>query len=382
MADSNPSPAAPAPNRTRRRPSWPIIGALLLILVPIVISVVVNDPNGFDPAPLPADYSFSASLAVAERHDRILASSKRVGEGRLPGPEDLAYDKARGFLYTGCSDGWIRRVSLKDEKMEVEDWAYVGGRPLGVALGPGGDLVVAESNNGLMIVKPDQSVAMLTDEADGLRFRLTDGVDVASDGLIYFTDASYKFNLDTHILDILEGRPHGRLMSFDSSTNQTSVLLRDLYFANGVSLSPDQRSLIFCETTLRRCRRYHIRGEKRGTVDEFIQNLPGFPDNVRYDGEGHYWIALAAGKTPEWDVVLKYPFLRKLMVTIEKFVKIPHSQRDSGILKVDLDGQPVALFSDPGLTLATSGLKIGKHLWYGSLVKDYLSRIDLTQVSR
>lgn len=70
------------------------------------------------------------------------------------------------------------------------------------------------------------------------------------------------------------------------------------------------------------------------------------------------------------------------MVTIDKFVKIPYSQRDSGILKVDLDGQPLALFSDPGLTLATSGLKIGKHLWYGSLVKDYLSRIDLTQADQ
>lgn len=26
----------------------------------------------------------------------------------------------------------------------------------------------------------------------------------------------------------------------------------------------------------------------------FVDNLPGFPDNIRYDGEGHYWIALAS----------------------------------------------------------------------------------------
>jgi len=29
-------------------------------------------------------------------------------------------------------------------------------------------------------------------------------------------------------------------------------------------------------------------------VEKFIDNLPGFPDNIRYDGEGRYWIALSA----------------------------------------------------------------------------------------
>lgn len=89
---------------------------------------------------------------------------------------------------------------------------------------------------------------LLTDEAEGVKFGLTDGVDVASDTVIYFTDASYKYNIESDFLDILEGRPHGRLLSFDPSTNRTVVLLRDLYFPNGVAISPDQRSLIFCET--------------------------------------------------------------------------------------------------------------------------------------
>ena len=24
----------------------------------------------------------------------------------------------------------------------------------------------------------------------------------------------------------------------------------------------------------------------------FIESLPGYPDNIRYDGDGHYWIAM------------------------------------------------------------------------------------------
>ena len=43
----------------------------------------------------------------------------------------------------------------------------------------------------------------------------------------------------------------------------------------------------------KRCLKYHIQGERKGLVDKFIDNLPGPPDNIRFDGEGHYWIALA-----------------------------------------------------------------------------------------
>jgi sugar lactone lactonase YvrE len=44
----------------------------------------------------------------------------------------------------------------------------------------------------------------------------------------------------------------------------------------------------------RKCSRYHIRGDKAGMVTRFIGSLPGYPDNIRYDGEGRYWIALSA----------------------------------------------------------------------------------------
>lgn len=43
----------------------------------------------------------------------------------------------------------------------------------------------------------------------------------------------------------------------------------------------------------RRCKKFYIEGPRKGSVDIFVENLPGFPDNVRYDGEGRYWIALS-----------------------------------------------------------------------------------------
>ncbi|OEL34630.1 Protein STRICTOSIDINE SYNTHASE-LIKE 4 [Dichanthelium oligosanthes] len=169
-------------------------------------------------------------------------------------------------------------------------------------------------------------------------------------------------------------------MSFDPAS-RTAVLVRDLYFANGVAVSPDQSSLIYCETLVRWCSRYHITGDKKGTVEKFIDNLPGFPDNIRYDGEGRYWIALAGGRTPQWDLLTKYPFVRKLVYLVEKFVAITTGPKNSGEMSVTLDGEPVSMYTDPGLALATGWLKVGKHLYYGSLTETYLSRIDLSKSS-
>lgn len=91
---------------------------------------------------------------------------------------------------------------------------------------------------------------MLTDEVEGLKFKLTDGVDVAKDGMIYFTDASHKYSLHEFVRDVLEGRPYGRLLSYDPVSKRTQVLLTHLYFPNGVAVSPDQNYLLFCETSM------------------------------------------------------------------------------------------------------------------------------------
>ncbi|KAL6011893.1 yls2-like [Asimina triloba] len=264
------------------------------LLGPITVAMLIYLDDGFDPAPLP-DAGPWPSPSVPVHHRRILPAVEKPGYGILNGPEDLAYDADDRRLYTSCADGWIKRLTLSDvaSPETVDDWVYVGGRPLGIAFGPDKELIVAEADKGLMRVSREGVVELLADEAEGVKFRLTDGVDVASDGVIYFTDASSKYSLAEHMLDVMEGRGYGRLMSYDPSTKSTLVLVRGLYFANGVALSPLQDYLLFCQTVLRKCQKYHLQGEKKGTVEDFIDNLPGFPDNIRYDGEGVFWIGIA-----------------------------------------------------------------------------------------
>ncbi|KAJ1378718.1 Strictosidine synthase, conserved region [Sesbania bispinosa] len=199
------------------------------------------------------------------RNERMKRGSEAVAEGQVMGPEDLVYDAARGVVYTGCEDGWIKRVTLNDSVADsvVENWVNTGGRPLGLAF--------------------DHNVVLTTHY---------DGVDVAHDGTIYFTDASYKYSVKDSVIDILEGKPNGRFLSYNPATNKTTLLAHDLYFPNGVALSPDQQFVLFCETVLMRCMKYYIQGPKKGSIDKFC-DLPGMPDTIHYDGQGQYWIGIA-----------------------------------------------------------------------------------------
>ncbi|KAG5534502.1 hypothetical protein RHGRI_022577 [Rhododendron griersonianum] len=315
------------------------------------------------------------------QNPRLLEEAERIGVGELLGPEDLAYDPKLGVIYTGCSDGWIKRVTVNESAADsvAENWVNTGGRPLGLVLGRDNQVIVADAVKGLLRVTEDGKLEVLTQEAEGAEFKLTNGVDVTSEGIVYFTDASSKYDIKETRWDMLEGRPYGRFMSYDPLTKQTQVLVRDLCFANGVAVSPDQQFVIFCETRMRRCKRYYIQGEKKGSVDIFIDNLPGTPDNIRHDGEGQYWIGLPSGITVAFDLAQRYPFIRKVLAIMEKHVGTPDMKKNSGVLAVDLEGKPLAYYYDPALKLITGGIKVRDHLYCVSLLKPYVIRLNLTQ---
>ncbi|XP_002268316.2 protein STRICTOSIDINE SYNTHASE-LIKE 7 [Vitis vinifera] len=376
MAKSKPSD----PNTTRKSSSWSL-ALLVSILTPVAAAIFLYQFDSFDPASLPTHVFSQEPMSVPRINSRLLHESEMIGLGKLLGPEDIAYDTNSHLIYTGCADGWIKKVTLNDSAVNsvVHDWAFTGGRPLGVVLGRAGEVLVADADKGLLEISEDGVVKLLTNEAEGIRFKLTDAVDVAVDGMIYFTDASYKYSFKDFIWDMLELRPHGRLLSFDPSTQETKVLVRDLYFANGVVVSPDQTFLIFCESFMKRCSKYYLQGERKGSMDKFIDNLPGMPDNILYDGEGHYWIGLATGYNDLWDLAFKYPSIRKVMAIMEKFIGMPEIEKNGGVLAIDLEGKPIAHYYDPKLSLVSSGIKIDKYLYCGFIVKPYMIRLDLDQ---
>lgn len=266
----------------------------------------------------------------------------------LIGPEDVAVD-AEGRIYGGGVDGRILRltVGVDGRVVEEETFADTGGRPLGLHFDAAGHLIVADAVAGLLSIDPQGHITSLTTEADGLPFRFTDDLDIASDGRIYFSDASWKHDHHHYLYDLLEAKPYGRLVRYDPADGSTEVLLDDLYFANGIALSEDESFVLVNETYRYRIARYWLKGPKAGQHDLFIDNLPGFPDGVSSNRRGTFWLALYTVRNPRADGLHPHPFLKRQLAKLPKMFW-PKPAAHGMVLALDESGRIQRSLQDPG----------------------------------
>jgi sugar lactone lactonase YvrE len=276
-----------------------------------------------------------------EKNSR-LASTERLFLGEGFAPEDVALD-AQGKIYAGLDDGRIVRLQTDGSAPQV--FANTEGRPLGMVFDASGNLVVADAIKGLLSVTPDGKVNTLAKEADGIPFRCTNDLDIAADGTVYFTDASSKFPLTKHKADILEHQPNGRLLAFDPKTRTARTILRNLHFANGVAVNSDQTFLLVCETGRYCVWRVWLKGERQGTSEVFIDNLPGFPDGISSNGRDRFWLALVTPRDQTLDKLLRYPLLRKVVMRLPNSLQ-PAAKRYGFVLGLDATGRVVENFQD------------------------------------
>ena len=71
-----------------------------------------------------------------------------------------------------------------------------------------------------------------------------------------------------------------RVLRLDIPSGKAELVLKGLNFANGIQILPDRQSLIVSECSMARIIRFYFDGPKKGNSEIFIENLPGFPDNV------------------------------------------------------------------------------------------------------
>ncbi|XBI33120.1 hypothetical protein VPH35_056483 [Triticum aestivum] len=168
------------------------------------------------------------------------------------------------------------------------------GRPLGLRFNQNsGDLYVADAYKGLMRVAPGGGEAtVLVNQVDGFPLCFTNGVDVDQvTGQVYFTDSSMNYQKSQHEMVTRTGDSTGRLMSYNPRTSDVTVLQAGMTYPNGVALSADRSHLVVASTGPCKLLRHWIEGVNAGTSEPFA-DLPGYPDNVRPDTKGGYWVAL------------------------------------------------------------------------------------------
>ena len=209
-----------------------------------------------------------------------------------------------------------------------------------------GNLIIADALKGLLSIDINGNIKTLATEIDGVPLNFTDDVDVGPDGMIYFSDASEKFNVHNYRGDLWEHRPHGKLISYDPSTEKLTLLLGNLYFANGVAVSENGEFLLFNETYDYSISKYWLQGPKAGTREKIFTNTPGFPDGISTGSNGVFWIAMFTPRNAAADALAPKPFIRKIVSRLPLFIQ-PAPVRHGFILGIDSNGNVIYNLQDP-----------------------------------
>ncbi|KAF6160538.1 hypothetical protein GIB67_019478 [Kingdonia uniflora] len=324
---------------------------------------------------------------------------------QIQGPESIVFDSLGRGPYTGLADGRVvfwngeswtdfavtspLRSELCSPKPSPLDYLkneHVCGRPLGLRFDKKtGDLYIADAYFGLLKVGPEGGLATpLVTEAEGIPLKFTNDLDFDEEGNIYFTDSSSKYQRRNFMQLVFSAEDSGRLLKYDPTTKQTTVLLKNLQFPNGVSMSKDKSFFVFCEGSIGRLRRYWLKGEKAGTSEVFAV-LPGFPDNVRTNEKGEFWVGIHCRRSIYNHIVSLYPQLRKFLLklpipTIYQYLMHIGGRPHGVIVKFSPEGELVQILEDSQgkVVKAVSEVeeKDGK-LWIGSVLMPFVAVYEL-----
>ncbi len=348
---------------------------VILVVFAILLAFLSFAPVGIEPVAWQPQTPPSSESGPYARND-LLKGIERIAKDIGKGPEAVAFDD-QGRIYTGFVDGRVARFEPDGSGYTL--LANTGGRPLGVLVHPDGSVIVCDANRGLLQVGQDGKVTVLSAEAEGVPFRFTDDLAITKDGSkVFFTDASSKFGARQVTEDILEHGGHGRFQVYDFKTGKTGVLMKDLQFANGVALGPDEAFVLVNETGSYRIWRHWLKGEKAGNTDIFAANLPGFPDNITFNGKDRFWVAIYAPRTPIADRLAPYPGARKVVMRALKFLPQP-VKAQAFALAFASDGKLAANLQYDGSDAYFPITSVREHpngyLYFGSLTADSLARM-------
>lgn len=192
-------------------------------------------------------------------------------------------------------------------------------------------------------------------------------------------------------------------------TKKSNVLIDELYFANGVALSPNEDYVLVAETAASQIRRYYLKGAKAGQNDVFIDSLPGIPDNLTPDNDG-IWVPLGMSVDSEhpalWQSAANAPLVRKFLARILALAELPFKLIESiypnlytrsithkighfealamkpvrqTILRIDWNGKIIGSLHgfDKSVENIAHVLEDGDYLYLGSFANRYLGRVKL-----
>lgn len=343
-----------------------ILGLAYLLLWPVPI-----EPEKYEPQPNPG-------LVGKFAPNQLLAKAERL---YLPdgadGPEDIAV--VDGEIYTADISGNLFRLSGSN----FEKVAELGGRPLGLDEGPDGAIYIADSFRGIMRWSQEGGLESIVSEIAGAPVVYPNQVAVASDGTVYFSNSSDRFDPETmggtkptSVMTIFEQSKTGYVARW-SPDGRVEKVAEGFVYTNGLALSRDEDFLLIAETGRAAIHRLWLSGNRQGQVEPFLENLPAYPDNIESVADGSFWVAFASPRVPA-EALMPYPMLRKILWRLGPSVR-PAPIKHGIVAQFDADGSFMRVLqdSDGDLGITSGARMVEDFLYIGLLEGGFAARVYL-----
>lgn len=187
-------------------------------------------------------------------------------------------------------------------------------------------------------------------------------------------------------LDHLRGKKTGRLLRYDPNTDTTSILSSGFAFANGVAVDKDENFVMIAETFSFSMLKYHLQGDKQGTVEIMAQRLTGYPDGADCSwSTGLCYTPMPSSALPLVKLIAKLPnsinvALRNLLMALPRSMA-PKVVPYGGVAEIDpINARQTRLFQDPrgeDIGMLTGVTLWDEKLYLGSLHNDYIGVFNL-----
>ena len=191
----------------------------------------------------------------------------------LDHPEGLAFDRD-GFLWAGSESGQVYRI---DPQGKVEVIARVDGFCCGLAFSPADELFLCHPRLGVVKIGRDGSYSVFADHAAGQRIVYANFAVFDRAGNLWVTDSG---NWNKHNGYLLRFTPDGK----------GSIAGGPFGYANGLSLSADEKTLYMVESDSDRILRFDVgAGGSLGGPRVYAENVGRLPDGLALDAEGNLY---------------------------------------------------------------------------------------------
>lgn len=208
--------------------------------------------------------------------------------GGLNFPEGPGWDGKSTLYVSNCRGDWIAEIHdevvdtflVRSEK--TPGFGYTNG-----LLFHRGSLYACDFGKPAVLrITADKKITVLSTGTAGRPFRRPNDIAMGPDGFLYVTDPLH-YDRDN---------PDGTVYKIDPASGQTTIVIADLAFPNGIAFAPDNRSLFICESARQRILKFTITNAEIDPDPEIFVKLPGGdPDGIAFDRKGNLYVAHFGG---------------------------------------------------------------------------------------